>query len=121
VDRPTLKKPKIGNFAQPPQGAKIFLQDFEYTYNFFQEHVWCENEGNRRRLLFCVGWERAAFSRYVFLNPHQFEGSDNDTGKNDTKFTPKGTLCAVDYIPHFLVQNLIQKSLVKCFALIVTT
>jgi hypothetical protein len=47
------------------------------------------------------------------LSLHQFEGSDNDTGKNDTKFTPKGTLCAVDYRPHFLVQNLIQKSLVK--------
>jgi hypothetical protein len=31
VNRPTLKKPKLGNFGRPPQGAKIFFQDFEYT------------------------------------------------------------------------------------------
>jgi hypothetical protein len=55
------KSPKLET-----QGAKIFFQDFEYT-TFFRtsEHVWWENEGNRRRLLFCVVWERAAFSRYV--------------------------------------------------------
>jgi hypothetical protein len=32
--RPTLKKPKIGNFGRPPQGAKILFQDFEYTTFF---------------------------------------------------------------------------------------
>jgi hypothetical protein len=34
VNRPTLKKPKIGNFGRPPQGAKIFFQVFEYTTFF---------------------------------------------------------------------------------------
>jgi hypothetical protein len=42
-------------------GRQDFFRDSDICRN-----VWCENEGNRRLLLFCVVWDRAAISRYVF-------------------------------------------------------
>jgi hypothetical protein len=68
VDRPTLKKPKIENFGRPPLGANIFFRNSveETFFRTLRSSSGVKIEGNRRRLLLCVVWERAAFSRYMF-------------------------------------------------------
>jgi hypothetical protein len=44
------KSPKLETL-----GGRQNFQDFEYTTFFRTQHVWCENERNRRCLLFSSG------------------------------------------------------------------
>jgi hypothetical protein len=67
VNRPALKKPKIGNFGRPPQGAKIFFQDFEYT-TFFRT-LRSTSDVKMKEIEDVYFFQRVIFSKWALLAP----------------------------------------------------